>query len=523
MCRPITLSVAVLLLATAAEAQDHAHGGAEKLGTVHFQTSCNEAAAPLFDRGVAWLHSFEFAGAIASFQQTLGADPGCAMAQWGIALSNWSNPMAIGNRAIAQLEKGQAAITAANRITGQRATPREKDYIAAVAKLYENFGAVNQATRVAAYEKAMASLASRYPEDTEAAIFHAISMVAAASPSDKSYASQKKAGALLETLWEKQPEHPGLAHYIIHAYDYPSLAPEASRAAQRYAEIAPSTTHALHMPSHTFTRIGLWRESIETNRKSRLSGERTGAIAEALHALDYTTYAYLQLQRYADAKQVLDDLPALAARFEPNSLTGAATGAAGVFALAAIPARYALEREAWTEAASLKPSRSSFEWADAVTWFARAVGAARSRNTASARQAVDSLAVLRDRLAKQGEAYWTEQVAIQHLAGQAWLDMAEGRPDSALSRIQQAVQREDATEKSAVTPGPIAPAREMLGDMLMELGRPAEALAEYRRTLLREPNRYRSIARGADAAKAANDSLAEREFRAKLEALRIGA
>ncbi len=506
--------------ATATFAQDHVHPAADKVGTVHFETSCSAAAMPTFDRGVAWLHSFEFARAIASFEEVLKVDPGCAMAHWGIALSRWSNPMSAGNRAVAQLERGRAALAAADGVSSTRITQREKGYIAAAAELYRDFEKISQRERVAAYERAMAKLASANPDDSEAAIFHAISLVAAASPSDKTYANQRKAGSMLEALWEKQPDHPGLAHYIIHTYDYPALASEASRAAQRYAVIAPSAAHALHMPSHIFTRTGMWKESIETNLRSREIAEKTASIAEALHALDYATYAYLQLQRHADARRILDQLPALEAKFDVNAITGAAPGSAGVFALAAIPARYALERDAWTEAAALKPARSDFAWTEGMTWFAKALGAARSRNSSAARVAVDSLAAIRDRLAAKDEPYWSEQVAIQHLAAQAWLDLAEGRADSALSRMRQAATREDATEKSAVTPGPLAPARELLGDMLMELNMPAEALTEYRKTLEKEPNRHRALAGGVRAASSARNAPAERELRAKLDALK---
>jgi hypothetical protein len=257
------------------------------------------------------------------------------------------------------------------------ASPREQAYVAAVSRLYEKYESVGQRDRVMAYESAMADLAAKYPADTEAAIFHAISLVAAASPTDKTYANQRKAGSILQSLWAKQPNHPGLAHYIIHTYDYPALASQADSAAHLYAGIAPSAAHALHMPSHIFTRTGAWRESVDTNRRSYDVAAGTGAIAEALHALDYTVYAWLQMGRWAEAKGVLDKLPALEAKFDVNAVTGAAPGSAGVFAIAAIPARYALEREQWKEAAALVPKPSSFQWTDAMTWFAKALGSAR--------------------------------------------------------------------------------------------------------------------------------------------------
>ena len=312
-------------------------------------------------------------------------------------------------------------------------------------------------------------------------------------PDGQDVRNQMKAGSILEPLWEKQPNHPGLAHYIIHTYDYPPLADKARAAAKRYSSIAPSAAHALHMPSHTFTRVGMWDQSVDANNRSRKAAESTGSIAEALHAADYAMYAHLQMGRRTEAKAILDGLPALAARFDPNAITGAAPGSAGVFALAAIPARWALERGAWGEAAALEPKASAFLYPEAMTYFARALGAARTRNPAKAKIAIDSLASIQKRLAAKGEGYWAEQVAIQHLAAQAWLDFAERRENEALTRMREAAVREDATEKAAVTPGPLAPARELLGDMLMELKRPAEAIAEYRATLQKEPNRRRSL------------------------------
>jgi hypothetical protein len=416
------------------------------------------------------------------------------MAYWGIAMSKWSNPMAAGNRSPSQLSAGLEAINAARRVSSN-ATARERSYIDAAAHLYEASDRLTQSARVLAYSRAMDSLAQSQPADTEATIFYAISLVAAASPSDKSYSNQKKAGAILESLWKKEPNHPGLAHYIIHAYDYPALAPNAASAARQYSVIAPSAAHALHMPSHIFTRTGQWQQSIETNLRSMQIAEQSASIAEALHAADYAEYAYLQLGDYAGARRIRDKLPALAAKFDPAAITGAAPGSAGVFALAAIPARYALERDDWKQAASLQPKPSAFPWTDAMTWFAISLGASRTHDLDKAQHAVDSLAAIRDRL-KPTEAYWSEQVAIQYLGANAWLDLARGHEDSALSQMREAASREDATEKNAVTPGPLAPAHELLGDMLLQLHRQDEAVAEYRKTLAKEPNRRRSL-RGA--------------------------
>jgi hypothetical protein len=492
----LSLSAAILVTVSVhvAHAQEHVHEPAaatEKLGTVHFATSCSPAVAPGFNRAVALLHSFEFGASIRAFNDVLAADSTCAMAHWGIALSRWTNPMAAGNRPLALLHQGRQSVDAAVRL-GARATERERGYINAVGQLYDDFEHKDQRTRVVAYERAMGDLSTREPADTEARIFYAIALVASAPPTDKTYANQLKAGAMLEALWEKQPNHPGLAHYIIHTYDYPPLADKALAAARRYALIAPSAAHALHMPSHTFTRVGMWQESVDANKRSMEAALATNSIAEALHAADYAMYANLQLGKEADAKAILESLPALAARFDANAITGAAPGSAGVFALAAIPARWALERRAWPEAAALEPRPSEYPYTDAMTYFARALGASHTGDLVKARSSIDSLASIEQRL-KTGEPYWAGQVAIQHLAAQAWLDLAEKREADALRRMREAAVREDATEKSAVTPGPLAPARELLGDMLMELKHPAEAHVEYRATLQKEPNRRHAL------------------------------
>jgi hypothetical protein len=499
MTRASAAAATVLLAfpAFAVHPQDHAHpqnAPTEKLGTVHFATSCRPSVAPQFDRGVALLHSFEFRESIRAFNEVLAADSTCAMAHWGIALSRWSNPMAAGNRSVAQLQQGKQAVEAATRL-GLRASERERGYIKAVSQLYDDFEHKDQRTRIVAYERAMNDLVVRQPTDTEAMIFHAIALTAAAPPTDKTYANQLKAGSILEALWAKQPNHPGLAHYLIHTYDYPALADKARAAAQRYASIAPSAAHALHMPSHTFTRVGMWEQSVDANSRSMKVALSTGSIAETLHAADYAMYADLQMGKESDAKAILDGLPALAARFDPTAITGAAPGSAGVFALAAIPARWALERSAWAEAAALEPKPSDYPYTEAMTYFARALGASHTGDLAKTKAAIDSLASIQQRLSAKGEGYWAEQVAIQHLAAQAWLDLGEHRENDALTRMREAAAREDATEKSAVTPGPLAPARELLGDMLMALNRPAEATAEYRATLQKEPNRRHALRR----------------------------
>jgi hypothetical protein len=515
MPRPIALLLlALAAIPLAAQQHDHARA-AEQLGTVHFPTSCAPATAPTFDRGVALLHSFEFGASIRAFNEVLRSDSTCAMAYWGLALSRWSNPMSAGNRTPAMLEPGGVAAVSAMSLASH-ADARERGYIGAVNELYHDHEHRDQRTRIVAYERAMAALVAEQAADTEARIFHALALVAAAPPADKTYANQLAAGATLERLWEKLPDHPGLAHYIIHAYDVPALADHARAAAARYARIAPSAAHALHMPSHTFTRVGMWEESIATNRRSMDEAKRTGAMAEVLHAADYATYAALQLRRDSLARGIVDSLPAYAARFDVRATTGAAPGSAGVFALAAIPARYAMERRDWPMAAALRPTTSAFPYTEGLTYFARALGASHTGDVAAARASIDSLAAIHERLGAQKEAYWAEQVAIERLGAQAWLDLAEHRPDSALARMREAALREDATEKSAVTPGPLAPAHELTGDLLMQLGRPADALAEYRLTLTKEPGRYRSLLGAMTAARGVGDRAAEAGYASRL-------
>jgi len=429
--------------------------------------------------------------------------------------------MAATTRTPAQLTQGRRAADAAARLAAG-ATERERGYIAAVAALYRDYERVDQDTRVADYERAMADLVARQPTDTEAKVFHAIALVATAAPTDKSYEKQRRAGAILERLWTAQPDHPGLAHYIIHTYDLPALAPQAAAAARRYADIAPTAAHAQHMPSHTFTRLGHWSESVRANRQSYDAALRDSALAEAMHASDYMEYAYLQMRRYDEARAVRDVIPTLAVRYDPNVIRGAAPPSAAFFAIAAIPARYALERGAWAEAAGLTPRASDYPHTEGMTYFARALGAARQGRAAEAKPAIDSLVAIEQRLVARKETYWAEQVRIQRLGAQAWHALAEGRREQALAHMTAAATREDATEKNAVTPGPLAPARELLGDMLMELRRPKDALTEYRATLTKEPNRYRALDGARRAAAAAGDTRAAASYSAELTKLTGG-
>ena len=461
------------------------------LGTVRFPVSCAPAAQRQFNRAVASLHSFAFGPATNGFQAVLRADSTCTIAWWGIALSAWGNPFAADNKAAAQIARGLEAVLQGRRTTG--GTERERGYLEAVARLYEKSDSLKQPARLAAYRDAMKALAAREPADTEAAIFSALAQAVAADPADKSYTAQLAAGAVLERLFQALPDHPGLAHYLIHAYDVPPLARRATVAAHRYGQIAPAFSHALHMPSHTYTRVGSWNESIAANRAAATAARRERSTAEELHALDYQVYAYLQQRRYETARRLVAGLPAIEKRFDPTAITTGAPPSAGYFALAAIPARYALERGAWAEAARLTPPASPFGFADAIGWFARGLGGARSGDTATARVAIAELARLSERLGGSGEAYWREQVEIQRLGATAWLELAQGDTSAALVTMEQAAQREDATEKHAITAGPLAPARELLGEMLLQLGRPEAALAAFQATLLKEPHRRRAL------------------------------
>ncbi len=504
MKRRVVIVVFALLMApTSVVAQHPEHAGTppDQLGAAHvkFETSCAAAVRSEFNKGVALLHSFWFPQAVATFESILKSDPSCAMAYWGIALSHWGNPFA-GIKGVRPVEMTRAAIDKA-KATGSP-TPRERAFIDAVATLTTDTTPGTHAARIGAYEAAMAKLTGDYPSDNEAKMFYALAINQTAPPSDKTYAKQLQAAAILEPLFKQMPEHPGLAHYIIHAYDTPALADKALVAARRYASLAPAVPHALHMPSHTFTRVGSWKESIETNRRSAEAARKDKGAGEELHALDYQAYAYLQTSQDKAAKAVLDHALSIVGGAE-----GMAAGAAGAgaYAIAAIPARYALERGAWAEAAALPERPATTPFTEAITHFARAIGAARSGNPAGAAADIEKLAELRDKLKSMQDAYWTEQVDIERRIALAWVAYAEGRKDAGIAELSAAADAEDATDKSAISPGPIAPARELLGDMLLDAGRAKEALVAFEATTKKEPNRFRGVYGAGRAAEAAGD------------------
>ena len=507
----VGFALAVVLMMPAVAVAQHEHGG-EKLGTVNFQTSCLPATREEFSRAMALLHSFEFGPAIDSFNKVLGIDPNCAIAYWGIALGHWSNPFG-GIKTGPLLERGRAAVE--KGLATGTPTARERAYLNAVQKLFENASTVSHRDRTLGYASAMDSVQAQYRDDVEARIFFALALDQAALPSDKTYALQLQAAEILEPLWKKFPDHPGLAHYIIHTFDVPALAPKALTAANRYSVIAPSSPHALHMPSHTFTRVGAWAESVESNARSEEVALKENVIGEALHAMDYQAYAYLQMAQDRKAKSLADRAPEIAARLNaPNVVQGAAPPLAGPYARNAIAARYVLERAAWQEAATLPVAATPFPQADSIIHFARAIGAARSGKPADAATDIEKLGLLRDALKAAKDEYWAEQVDIQRQVAAAWAAFAAGRKDEGLRMMRAAADQEDGTDKAAVSPGPIAPARELLGEMLLEAGNATDALAAFDATMKKEPNRFRGAYGAAQAAEAlGNKALAAQHYR----------
>jgi len=519
---PLLMAAAPALWQAPALAQHehgHDHPAPEKLGRVHFDNSCAPKVQETFARGVALLHSFAYGEAARSFEQVAAQDPRCAMAQWGLAMSRFH--VIWGPATEPDFEAGRAAAGKAAQIA---ATARERDYITAIGAFYEG-EKIAHAARVAAFEKAMAGVARRYPEDHEAAIFHALSLLGVAynAPPDKNYTRQKEAAGILNGLLPLEPDHPGIAHYMIHSFDYPALAQLALPAARAYAKIAPSAPHALHMPSHIFTRLGMWPESIESNLASARVGQEwiakshPGATSyETLHAMDYLEYAYLQMGRDAEAKDLVEKAAKVDRLNAPEFSAG--------YALAAIPARYTLERRAWKEAANLEVRPISYPWekypyAEAITHFARAVGGARSGDLDTARRAVARLAAIQVAL-QGGKGFdWASQVEVQRRAASAWIARAEGKNAEAMTLMRSAADLEDSTDKHPVTPGAVLPAREQLGDLLMELGRGEPALAEYETSLKSAPARFNSYEGAERAARGAGQDQKQHIFHEQLMAL----
>lgn len=501
----ITSTLIALGLPSPAAAQDKTD---QQLGQVNFETSCNEVAQRRFDRGMRYQHSYWYRQSREIFQEAIKADPSCAIAYWGIALGLWDNPhnpppAANNAPALAAIQKAQAI--------GAK-TQRERDYIDAMALVYVDYDKTPYRTRLMAHVKAMEALAQRYPHDDEAQIAYAILLNVSAPLDDKTYAQQLKGAAILEPISKRLPLHPGVTHYLIHLYDYPALAQKGLDAANRYAKVAPAAPHAQHMPSHIYTRVGYWKESIVANTGSVNAARAHNEDSQALHARDYMVYAHLQLAQDEKARDVIAQILAVADKLGPG-VQG------GHFAIAASPARYAIERGDWTGAMALQVRPTRFPHVDAITHFARALGAARAGKPEPAKADIARLAELRDALHKTNNAYWAGQVEIQRQVAAAWLLYAEGKYDEALRAMSAAADAEDKTEKHVVTPGPLAPARELYGYMLLERGMAREALAAFVSTQQKEPNRYHGFAGAALAAERLGDKTVAKSNYQKLVAL----
>ena len=515
------VSILVVLGYGQAAAQDHAHDSGGTFGTVHFETSCNASVQAEFDRAVAMLHSFFYPETEKAFRAIAEREPACAMAYWGVAISQRPNPLTAPFPP-QLLQQGWEAIQRARAANAR--TQRERDWIEALAPFYEGHATIDQQTRTQRYADAMGRLYERYPADSEAAVFYALALLEAVDLSDKTYASQLKAAAILEGLQKSQPNHPGIVHYIIHAYDYAPIANKGLPAARSYAALAPSAPHALHMPSHIFSTLGMWQDAISANlaadQAARNYAASTSATAKAnpasvpgrYHALDFLVNAYLQIAQDRRAKAILDERNSPGATSSGGSIT-AHTG------FAAIPVRYALDRHAWAEAAAIPPMQTTFKQAEAIVAFGRSLGAARTGNLGQAREDLAHITRLRQALAAEGDPYWAEQIGIQEAAATAWIALAEKDTARALAAMGDAASREDRSEKHVAMENRLSPMRELLGEMLLEAGRPADALREFERSLQTIPGRFRSIAGAADAASRSGNRAAATTYYRQLIAL----
>lgn len=475
--------------------------GNPEFGELSFSLACQVSSRETFDLAISLLHSFEYAEAEKAFVKVIDADPECSMAYWGVAMSMyhslWAPPSS------KELEKGSKLLEIAESLPKSE---RAAAYLDAIGAFYKDWAITDYATRSLLYEKKMEAIYNSKKDDTEAAIFYALAVTASADPTDKTYKSQRKSGKILEELFVAQPNHPGIAHYIIHTYDYPEVAELALATARRYAEIAPASAHAQHMPSHIFTRLGLWEESINTNINSASSAvcysegvAAEGHWSQEIHAMDYLVYAYLQLGNNEKVKEQNDYLKSMKKVFPPNHFAVAYTANA-------IPARIALENRQWTEAANLQKPKLEFDW-EAFPWeqsilhFARAIGSARSSDIASAEKELSIIKSLHAQLTEMGDEYKTNQVLIEIKTTQAWIQFAKGNHEEAISLMTMATDMEDNTSKHPVTPGEVLPARELLGDMFLEMNKPMDALEAYELELIGRPGRFNGIYGAASAAK----------------------
>jgi tetratricopeptide (TPR) repeat protein len=510
----ITFSCGAAFVARAIAQHEHEHpaGDVGKLGRVSFPVSCDPSVQPQFNSAVAMLHSFWYEKANETFAQIAQRDPTCAMAYWGIAMTYyhqiWSPP------GPADLKAGWAVVEKAESIGAK--TQRERDYISAIESFYKDTDKPDHRARVQRYEKAMDALQARYSDDQEARIFYALALLATSlntSPPDKTYAREKKAGEILEKIFVEQPQHPGVAHYIIHAYDYPPLAERALDASRRYAKIAPDSPHALHMPSHIFTRLGLWQESIDSNLASAASAVKNNSPGNELHAKDYLIYAYLQCAQDREAKNALEHPPAGRPN-DPQYMNW-------LYATGTSAARYAVERHQWAEAAALPVPANTFPreryaWTEANLHFARALGASHVGDVPSVRKEVDQLASIEQILTQEKNSYWADQVDIQREISTAWISVGDGKRQQALQQMRAAADHEDNTDKHNVTPSVILPARELLGEMLLEMKQPSQALVEFEAVLRTAPNRFNALAGAARAATLSGDNEKAKKYYAQL-------
>ena len=481
-----------------ASAQEHgAHEARGALGTVEFRVSCIAEAQESFTRGVALLHSFTYEESAEAFREAAARDPRCAMAHWGLAMTEY-HQLWEPYPGPAELKQGSSEIQKAREL--KPGTPREKDYVEALGIFYDGWEQRGHAARAQAYREAMRGVHEKNPKDQEAAIFYALALVATAAPADKTYENQRKAAAILEPLFAVQPDHPGAAHYLIHAYDNPVLAPQGVAAARAYSKIASDLPHALHMPSHIYTRLGLWEDSISSNIAAAGAARKHGDPGEEFHALDYLTYAYLQLGRNDEAEKIRDNLPAVGT-VKPSFLFKIN------YARAAIHARCALEQQHWMEAENLLPDSGVQPQVAAISHWAAALGAAHTGNLQAARQHTEQVRRLSGELREKGDTYWAEQVAIQGEEAGGWVAFAEHRTHDALRLLRMAADHEDAAEKHAVTPGPVRPARELLGDLLMEMHEPKEAFIAYNQVLTLAPGRRKAMDGASEAARMSGISL----------------
>jgi hypothetical protein len=501
----VTALLCLSLNASAHEDEQIPQGPPDRLGEVAFEIDCNAAAQTEFNRAMAMLHSFFYPESGRTFVRVTELDPSCAMGHWGAAMTWWYPLWYPPTRE--SFDKGKAAIEKA-RAVGAR-SERERAYIDALSAFYGDFDKQDHKSRALAYEYKMAALHAAFPEDREAAALYALALQATADHNDKTYSKQLKSAAVLEPLFAEQPNHPGAAHYLIHAYDYPELAPRALPAARRYGTIAPDMPHALHMPSHTFIAAGMWQESIEANLAAADSADRQGWVQERMHSMDYLVYAYLQGGQAAAAQAVRDQLARIEVDEKVRSLPVD-------YARAASPARFALEQRRWSEASALTPLPSRFPATRALTHYARALGFAHLGKAREVGQEVAQLAQIRDGLLQAKQDYWAKQVEVQLHTAQAWLAWASGDPALAVQSMRSAVALEESTYKHPITPGQLLPARELLGDLLLEAGQPAAALHEYEANLRLNPNRFNALYGAARAAELSGSSATAAAYYRKL-------